>query len=194
MKLFDGLARYQRQALAVLRIMTALQFMEPRHPETVQFSRQRSCRRPERPIADRGHPPIRWRHPAGIGAVHQAGRVPSQRRDGDRLFHGAHAKRLFPGQQWRRCGNLLLFHLPLSGVRRSRRFCAGQPPQRLRRRQAAPSPPHPLEIRVEQRRRLHARAIALTQKLDLEAVGLVGDLLRHIAHGHGRLRMVRVAA
>ncbi|MER8963193.1 DoxX family protein [Mesorhizobium sp. M0701] len=28
MKLFDGLARYQSQALAVLRIMTALQFIE----------------------------------------------------------------------------------------------------------------------------------------------------------------------
>ncbi|TIT50047.1 MAG: DoxX family protein, partial [Mesorhizobium sp.] len=28
MKLFDGLSKYQPQALAVLRIMTALQFVE----------------------------------------------------------------------------------------------------------------------------------------------------------------------
>ena len=56
---------------------------------------------------------------------------------------------------------------------------------------------HPLqalEIGVEQRRGLHAGGIALAEKLDLEAVGLAGDLLRDIAHGDGRFGIVRVAA
>ena len=57
-----------------------------------------------------------------------------------------------------------------------------------------PSPAHALQIGVEQRRGWMRAAMALAQQLDLEAVALVGDLLRHIAQRDGRLRIVRVAA
>src|SRR6185312_2495249 len=78
-------------------------------------------------------------------------------------------------------------------MQRSAEDAAGMARERFMRG-FPPSPAHSFIIGVEERRRLHARGVALAEQFDLEAVALLGDFLRHVAHGDRCLRIVCIAA
>ncbi len=191
MKLFDGLVRYQPQALGVLR--TALQFIEHGTQKLFNF-----------PVSEHAGTLSGLSLTAGLlefvgGILLVLGlftRPVAFLLSGEMAiaYFMAHMPRdsspstMAAMRQSRSASFSSIWCLLVPAPWRWTTAAALEPPP------AAPLPPHPLEIRVEQRCRLHARGIALTQELDLETVGLIGDFLRHVAHSHRRLRMMRVAA